>query len=250
VTQAGIFEAAAKKIRAWQPRNLEKKGALPQEAFRKVPELARSTGQGAGRGGLQARGPAGATAEDVLKEAKEVSITPGAYSLGAENAPVKMVLFIELMCPFCGRVDPIVHDLQREYGKDKIELIFQAKLIHGDRAAMYHRAAYAAGKQGKFWEFAEDMFTTQRYWAPTPQEEAFDRVITPKAKKLGLNIAELKKDMNSDEAKKWVEAENANAEKMGVQGTPTVFVNGHMSRGARDKDFFKQVIDGALKETK
>ena len=230
--------------------NLEKKGALPQEAFRKVLDLAKAVGQGGAPGQQAAQKPAGSTAEDVLKETKDVTTTPGAYTLGSKNAPIKMVLFTELMCPFCGRVEPVVNDMQNEYGKDKIELVFQTKLIHGDKAAMYHRAAYAAGKQGKFWDFVQDMFATQQEWAPVAQEEAFDKVIEPKAKKIGLNIAKLKKDMDSDEAKKWVEAENANAEKMGVQGTPTVFINGHMIRGARDKDFFKQVIDGTLKEVK
>jgi protein-disulfide isomerase len=225
--------------------NLEKKGDLPREAFGKVLELARAVGAGGPQAAAQK--PQGPTVEDVLKDVKEVTVTPGAYATGKKDAKIKMVLFTELMCPFCGRVDPVVRDLQKEYGPDKIELVFQTKLIHGERAAYYHHAAYAAGKQNKFWEFAGDLFGSQQEWAQVPQEEAFDKVITPRAKKLGLNLAKLKKDMDSDDAKKWVDAENANAEKMGVQGTPTVFINGHAVRGARDKDFFKQVIDALLK---
>jgi len=228
--------------------NLEKKGNLPREAFSKVMELARAVGAGGQNPNPNAAKPAGSTAEDILKDKKDVSITAGAFTLGNKNAPIKMVAFTELMCPFCGRLDPVLHDLQKEYGADKIELVFQTKLIHGERAAYYHRAAYAAGKQNKFWEFAEDLFGSQQEWSQVPQEEAFDKVITPRAKKLGLNLAKLKKDMDSDDAKKWVETENANGEKMGVQGTPTVFINGHMVRGAREKDLFKAVIDGALKE--
>ncbi|NLH48859.1 MAG: thioredoxin domain-containing protein [Myxococcales bacterium] len=223
-------------------KNLEKKGDLPKESFQKIMALAR----GVSSGNMQAaQKPQQPTLEDIMKDVKNVEFTPNAFTKGKKDAPVTLVMFTELMCPFCGRLDPVIEDLMKEYG-DKIRVVFQTRLIHGERAAWYHRAAWAAGQQGKFWEFAEELFKTQSEWTKIPQEEAFEKVITPKAKALGLNLGKLKKDMESDAAKKAIEAENAMGDKMEVRGTPTVFINGRMVRGARDKDTFKQIIDQLL----
>jgi protein-disulfide isomerase len=225
--------------------NLEKKGNLPREAFAKVMDLAKGVGSMA-PGQKPTAQQAPTTIEDILKEKVDVSYTETAYKKGSDKAPIKVVTFTEFLCPFCGKVDPTLNELQKTYGPDKVQIIFQSRLIHGERAAFYHRAAYAAGKQGKFWEFAEALFSTQTEWVRTPAEEAWDKVVAPKAKALGLNVNKLKKDMESDAAKKWVEDEDAMGNKMGVRGTPTVFVNGHMVRGARDLDFFKQIVDKLL----
>jgi protein-disulfide isomerase len=235
--------AASPQIAKEIVSNLEKKGNLSREAFTKVLDLAR----GVGSAPMPQQKPTAPTMDDIMKDVKDVSVTPTAFVKGNKDAPIKIVAFTELMCPYCGRLDPVLNALQEEYGKDKVQITFQARLIHGENAAFYHRAAWAAGKQGKFWEFVDEMFKTQSEWSRTPKEEGFDKVIAPKAKALGLNVAKLKKDMESDEAKKAIEAENANGDKMGVQGTPTCFVNGRMVRGARDKDFFKQLIDQLLK---
>ena len=232
--------------------NIKKEENLPREAFSKLVGMSRKVtgGDKSADQKTQARPQAANTAADIFKTDKvEVDVPKGSYSTGSAKAPVTIVTFTEFLCPFCGRLDPIIAELQQEFGEDKVRIVFQSRIVHGERAEYYHLAAAAAGKQGKFFEFSEDLFKTLREWSSTPLEEAFDKVIAPKAKALGLNVAQLKKDMESPEIKAQVAAENALGEKLGVRGTPTSFVNGYMVRGAKPKEFFKEVITELLKKS-
>jgi protein-disulfide isomerase len=232
-------------------KNLEKGENLPRETFQKLVTLSRKVaGGGAGKPQAQAKQKKGGeTVEDLLKGDK-VDVVPAgaAFKRGSDSAPVKVVTFTEFLCPFCGRLDPVLAGLQKKYGDDKVQLIFQSRIVHGERAAYFHRAATAAGEQGKFWEFTEALFTTQREWSRTPPDEAWDKVIAPKAKALGLNLDKLKKDMESDKIKALVAAEDALGGKLGVRGTPTSFVNGYMVRGAKPEAYFDELIGALLKK--
>ncbi len=231
-------------------KNLEKQENLPREAFSKLVTMSRKVTSGQKGKKQKPRKAAANTVEDVLKQEKVDFQTPkNSFSIGSKNAPVTIITFTEFLCPFCGRLDPSIHALQKEFGKDKVRIIFQSRIVHGERAEFYHRAAAAAGKQDKFWEFTASLFSTSREWSRTPTEEAFDKVIAPKAKELGLNVAKLKKDMDSEEIKALVKAENDLGSKLGVRGTPTSFINGYMVRGAKPKEFFKGVIEALLKKS-
>ena len=71
---------------------------------------------------------------------------------GAKDAPVTIVAFSEFQCPFCGRAEGTIEQLLVDY-KGKIKYIFRSKVLpNHTKAPMAHAAAYAAGRQGKFWE--------------------------------------------------------------------------------------------------
>ena len=100
------------------------------------------------------------------------------------------------------------------------------------------KAAVAAGKQGKFWEMHDVIFENYR----TLNEELYVKTATD----LGLDVEKFKSDMNSPETAAFIQAEMKEAQKVGVRGTPTFFINGKKPQG-RSFDLYKGIIDQQLK---
>jgi len=224
-----------------------KRGNITKDAMQNVWQLVQKAGMGQGAG-KQRPGNERPSFEEEMKDVKEFSVGKDAFSYGAKDAPIQIVLFTEFLCPFCSRVDPVITKVAEQYGEKKVNVTFQTFVVHGEKAAFWHRFAYAAGKQGKFFEVAEKLFATQREWSRKEGDTAFTEVIEPMCKEFGLNLEKIKKDMESDEIKKMIDEESSLARELGVRGTPHVFVNGRSFRGARDEEFYKKVIDQLLSE--
>ncbi len=112
--------------------------------------------------------------------------------------------------------------------------------FHKDAPAA-HAAAEAALMQGKFWEMHDAIFKNQRdLKAPT-----FERY----AKELGLDVAKFKKDLESKALRTRIEGDLAQAQSLGVSGTPAFFINGRFLSGAQPVSSFKRLIDEALKKS-
>ena len=99
------------------------------------------------------------------------------------------------------------------------------------------RAALAAFKQGKFWEYHDKIFEVEKL-----SDEAINNV----AVELNLDIAQFNKDMNSPEIRQMVNKDMLDAQKAGVTGTPTIFINGKKLKN-RSLAGFQAMIDNELK---
>jgi len=99
------------------------------------------------------------------------------------------------------------------------------------------RAALAAFKQDKFWDFHDELFGA---------EKLSNDLINNIAVKLNLDIAQFNKDMNSPEVRQQVKKDLLDAQKAGVTGTPTVFINGKKLKN-RSLQGFQAMIDKELK---
>lgn len=98
------------------------------------------------------------------------------------------------------------------------------------------RAALAAGEQGKFWEFHDALFA---------QPALNDKAIEDIGVKLGLKMDQFKSDMASPKIRQRVDQDMMDAQKAGVTGTPTIFVNGHPLR-ERTIEALQEKVDAAL----
>lgn len=94
------------------------------------------------------------------------------------------------------------------------------------------RAALAARQQGKYWEFHDELFATKKL---------SDQSIADIAVKLGLDVEKWKKDMNSPEVRQQVNTDMQDAQKAGVSGTPTIFVNGRLLKNRSIQGFQQQI---------
>ena len=101
-------------------------------------------------------------------------------------------------------------------------------------------AAMAANEQGKFWQYHDKLFANQ-------QKLSRDDFIKH-AKDLNLDVAQFTKSMDDAKFKTQIQADIAEAGKLGVTGTPAFFVNGHFLNGAQPFPAFAKMINAELQK--
>jgi protein-disulfide isomerase len=202
---------------------------------------------------LEARRRAQARAmmvEELKKKdgnAVRLSLEPPRYTVptmagdpvrGNPSAPVTIVEFSDFQCPFCARVNPTLDRIRQTYG-DKVKIVFKDyPLPNHPQAPKAAEAARCAGEQNKFWEMHDAMFANQRALEVPALKQT--------AKTLGLDGAAFDSCLDSGKHEATVRAGAELGEKMGVNSTPTLYVNGRSVLGAMPFENFKQIIDEEL----
>ncbi|MBS1886918.1 MAG: thioredoxin domain-containing protein [Actinobacteria bacterium] len=151
--------------------------------------------------------------------------------LGSHNAPVKLYEYGDLQCPVCKayseEVLPKIFENQVKNGE--VSITFRNFIIIGPQSIPAGEAAYAAGEQGKGWNFIETWYRNQ---GKENSGYATDEFIESMAKYVGVpNIAQWKQEWKSGKFKKQVEATTQQAEKLGFSGTPSFSIEGPKSNG-------------------
>ncbi|MBK6528627.1 MAG: thioredoxin domain-containing protein [Deltaproteobacteria bacterium] len=144
--------------------------------------------------------------------------TTGAPSHGPANAPVTLVEFSDYECPHCAHAIPIIRQVEHDF-PGRLRVVHMNFPLSGHTHAMAAaRAALAAGRQGKFWEMHELLFTNQR------SLETAD--LNRYAQQLGLDMARFRADSASPEVEAAIQATRREGERLEISGTPTIFING------------------------
>ncbi|MFI5302107.1 MAG: DsbA family protein [Polyangiales bacterium] len=170
--------------------------------------------------GFAAADGAGYLKQRFADESVKVIDLTGAPRLGPADARVTVVEFVDFECPHCAKAAPIVRSIvEKSNGAAALyyrgfPLPFHA---HAEPAA---RAALAAAAQGQFWPFAEQLFLRQDDLGD-PAIEAIARGIA------GLDVAKWKTAWASTEIATQVTRDKDQAGALGINGTPTVYVDGH-----------------------
>jgi protein-disulfide isomerase len=137
---------------------------------------------------------------------------------GAPMAQVSIVEFSDFECPHCGAAHPMLSRVLESF-HGKVNLVFkQFPLDSHKNAGPAARAAVAAQAQGKFWELADLLFEHQR--------ELSAEKITQLAKQAGLDLEKFDAARDSAEVQQRVEQDKKEGVALGVQGTPSLFING------------------------
>ncbi len=160
---------------------------------------------------------------------------------GLATAPVSLVEFSDFECPYCAQAAPIVQQLAAVYPKQVRFAFKHYPLPMHKESPLAHEAALAAGDQGKFWEMHDALFTGQ--------DKLTREDLIAKAKQLQLDVPRFTKDLDSHRFKSQVDADRQEGNRLGVDGTPFFFINGHAISGAWGFAEFKKLIDAALKES-
>jgi protein-disulfide isomerase len=161
----------------------------------------------------------------TIAEDHEASGTDGAKSihvLGNPDAPVTLEEFGDFQCPPCGVISGPINQLEQDY-HPRLRVIFRHFPLtmhqHAREAAL---ASEAAGRQGRFWQMHDVLYREQAVWSKAADvRPLFDAY----AGMLGLKIDRFKKDMESDEVKSRVTADQQQAAALGVTVTPTILIN-------------------------
>lgn len=176
-------------------------------------------------------------------DAVKPGIQPGKAPVkGSPAAPVTIIEVSDFECPFCGKVQPTLQQLEREY-PGKLRIAFKHfPLPNHKQARPAAAAAQAAQRQGKFWEMHDYLFARQ-----TDLEQLFADDFAAAAAALKLSPDRFKADYQAllkDQSA--IEADIAEAKKWLVDSTPAFFINGEPLVGAKPAAAFKKLIDAAL----
>lgn len=164
--------------------------------------------------------------------------------MGKEDAKVVIHEFSDFQCPFCARGNAVIKQVMTEYG-DRVKLVFRHfPLSFHPEAEPSAIATMCAFKQqpAKFWEMHDIMFEKQ--------SELGTESYKTWAKQIGLDEAAFAKCFDSKETKSLVDDDMKAAEALGVNSTPTFFVNGKKVAGALPFGQFKAMIDEELAAAK
>jgi len=168
----------------------------------------------------------------------EVSIN-GAPFKGSAAAPVTVVKFEDFQCPYCKRVQGTMAELLSRYG-NKIKLVhrdFPISDIH-PLAWKAHEAARCANDQGKFWPYHDQLYSN----APKASVEDLKAY----AKQAGLTMPAFDRCLTSGKYKALIQKDLDEGARLGVNGTPTFFINGRVLSGAQPLETFAGIIDDEL----
>jgi protein-disulfide isomerase len=158
--------------------------------------------------------------EDQTLSAKSGPESP--HIRGNPDAPVTLEEYGDFQCPPCGMFAAFLGQLEKEY-ESRLRVVFRnfplAMHEHAREAAL---AAEAAVLQGHFWEMHDVLYREQDTWSKAPNvRELFESY----AGTIGLDLNKFKDDMDSEQAKARVDADRQRGESLGIQTTPTLFIN-------------------------
>lgn len=178
------------------------------------------------------------------KQPKKVKLSDRAVR-GEANAPVTIVAFSDFTCPYCQQGAATIERILADYGK-KVRFVFKHMPLGKDNTARLASEYFiAASEQSpeKAWTLYKILFD-QREKLVTDGE----KFIKESAEASGLNMQKLATDIKSKKTKALLEEDMAEAQKLGVEGTPYFLVNDFVVRGALPLDLFKNAVDMALED--
>lgn len=213
---------------------------------------------GAVFGWLLTRDSAPIPDETAVKTARAevLKVEDDRMTIGNVNAPVKMVEYADILCPYCAKAHlEILPELKRRYIDDG-KLHFEMRLI-GKIAPDSQRAAegaYCAAEQGKFWDYVDTVYqkTWNDYYAKNAGSEEVplfgETSIYSFAGDLDLNEYEWKSCMDKRTYRGAIEENKETMSKLEVFGNPHFVINGEDYNGAPPFSAFKAVIDAELRK--
>lgn len=168
----------------------------------------------------------------------------GKRAIRAEGAKVTVVEFADFQCPACGAAHPVVKQILTDY-QGKVTYVFRHfPLPMHKNATLAAIAAEAAGEQGKFFEYHDLLFDNQKAW-----ENAGDakKIFVSYAQRLQLDMAKFNEALDKKMNAERIQADQDAGIALGVNSTPTFFINGEKITGVLQYSDFKQKIDPLLK---
>lgn len=171
---------------------------------------------------------------------------------GDDKAHVTLVEYGDYECPVCGLYFPIVEQVNQKYdGQIQFQFVnFPLVQIH-QNAFAGARAAEAADLQGKFWEMHDALYKNQDQWANANSPISYFQLY---AEQIGINVNQFKTDFASSKVNDRINADLAQANKLGLNGTPTFFLDGKQLANAQlvdqnnepTLDAFSKLLDAEI----
>jgi protein-disulfide isomerase len=166
----------------------------------------------------------------ISENADVIFRSPHSFTAGNPDGDVSVVEFFDYNCGFCRRALPEIVKLIES--DDKVRVVFKELPIFGEESEDAAKGALAAGKQGKYFEMHQKLYSES---GKASKEKALKI-----AQELGLDVPQFEKDMASPEVQQALDEARGLAEKLGVQGTPFYLIGDRNVPGAPD-DLYDQL---------
>lgn len=170
--------------------------------------------------------------------------------LGDPNAPVTFIEYGDYQCPFCARFFTQTEgQLREEYIKTgKVKMVFKNFQFLGPESYAAAEAAECAKDQSKFWAYHDALYMAESADG-TEHNGNLNRALFMKiVGDLGMDTGAFANCVDTKKYAAQVQKDTAEAQALGVNSTPTTFVNGQKLQGALPYAQFKTAIDGLLKK--
>ncbi len=186
---------------------------------------------------------------DALKnwsdEESPVPISAKDPMWGRREAPVTIVVFTDLECPFCSKLETTLDELKASHGQEKLRIVYKhhpLTMLHKNARAAHEiaEAVFVAKGSEAFLKLKEKAFRNRELLGGDEPIEW--------AKELGVTRADVTKAR--DDAGKKIDADLELGKKLGIRGTPHTFVNGIPMTGAQATSKFDEVIRSELEKAK
>ncbi|WKX74229.1 DsbA family protein [Streptomyces sp. XD-27] len=182
-------------------------------------------------------------AYDELARSTERREAGDPLALGRKDAPVVLIEYADYQCSFCGRFSRETKpDLIEKYvDSGVLRIEFRNYTIFGEDSERAARASWAAGRQGRFWQFHDELYAKPRKGDALSEEK-----LTEMARRSGVtDLDRFHEDMSGAAAKAALKKDQEEGYRLGVQSTPSFLVNGRPLAGAQPTEVFSSVIDEA-----
>ena len=148
-----------------------------------------------------------------------IPVSDSDHTLGPGNAPVTLVEYGDFECPYCRRAHPLLQGVRRTMG-ERLRFVYRhfplsQAHVHAEHAA---EAAEAAGAQGRFWEMHDLLFEHQ--------DALEDDDLASYAAQIGIDSQRVAREIAAGTYAKKIRGDFRGGIRSGVNGTPTLFING------------------------
>ncbi len=160
------------------------------------------------------------------------------------NGEVVITGYGDFQCPACQQLFPDIKQIEADYA-DETTVVFRhfpLTAVHPNAMAA-HRAAEAAGIQGKFFEMHDLMYQRQSEWSQASNPA---QIFEGYAQQLGLDVEKFRADISSEDVFNKIQADMNSGNTAGATSTPTVFVNGQLVDEFPTYEVLSALIDKAL----
>jgi protein-disulfide isomerase len=208
----------------------EVKSIIADYLAKQAAERARETYVQELRGSRAAR-----TTIALVDPVADVKATAATRTRGGADASVEIVEFADFQCPFCGQLEPVMKRVIAGFG-DRVRFVwkdFPLSSIH-EHAEAAAVAARCAGEQGAFWQYHDLLFDNQ--------ESLSSDQLRQYARDVALDSTQFDRCVADPAATLGIRADVEEGTLRGVEGTPTVFINGETLSGALEYEAYETVI--------
>ncbi len=185
----------------------------------------------------------GSTTPTTSGDKKDALVRANSNKIEVKDAKVTLVEFGDYQCPACGAAAPVIEKIINDY-KGKMTFVFRHfPLPQHQNGKLGSEAAEAAGEQGKYWEMNDILYSRQIEWSES--NNAIDYFVKYAAE-LKLDTAKFKKSIVDYKFDEKIKADQTDGQTLGVNSTPTFFLNGEKIVGGQSYDTWKKKIDTLL----